>query len=185
MRSWLVALLLAVAVGTAPNVFAQDEGITPEWDVKENMAALRNDVGRLEPLLKRVNTASWNGAPVSYGKQLQSVQTSLQHLVAATQGLAEDPHRLTVALDAFFRMEKMELLLTSLSEGIRKYQSGTVADEMSELLVANSVHRDKLRRHIADLSAVREQELVVMNQEAQRCRASLAKQSTTVPKEKK
>jgi hypothetical protein len=159
-------------------VCAFSQGVSPEWDIKSNMSALASDVRRLEPLLQQVKPEDWvpKGAPDAYIRQLQSSTVSLKHLIAATDGLARDPERLPAALDTFFQLEKMELLLASLREGVRRYQSPTLADQFVALLASNSVHRDRLRQHITDLAAVREQEFQVVDREAQRCRASLSKQ---------
>jgi hypothetical protein len=144
------------------------------------MSSLVADVRRLEPLLRQVKPAEWveKGAPTAYVRQLQSAQNSLQNLIVSTNSLAQDPNHLSVALDTFFRMEKMELLLGSLKEGVRKYQSGDIADQFTVLLVSNSVHKDRLRQHVTDLAAAREQEFKVVDEEAQRCRGTLSRQVT-------
>jgi hypothetical protein len=170
----LVPLIAAGAV--FPQQTPGVAGISPEWDVKVNMATLAADVKRLEPLLEQVKAADWRekGAPEAYIRQLRSSRASLENLILATAALANDPDRLTTALDAFFRMEKMEILIESLKEGVRKYQSSELADQLTELLASNSIHRDRLRQHIVDLAAAREQELKLMDQEAQRCRSQLS-----------
>jgi hypothetical protein len=155
-------------------------GVSPEWDVKANMSTFAADVRRIEPVLRQVKPAEWveKGAPKAYVRQLQSSQNSLQNLVASTNSLAQDPNRLSVALETFFRMEKMELLLGSLREGVRKYQSADIADQLTVLLASNSVHRDRLRQHLTDLATVREEEFKVVDEEAQRCRSNLSRQGT-------
>jgi hypothetical protein len=40
------------------------------------------------------------------------------------------------------------------------------------VVAENSTSRDKLRQHITDLAGQQEQELVVLDQEAQRCRTT-------------
>jgi hypothetical protein len=173
------AFLFAFAVANF-SFGQQSTGIAPEWDVKANMAELIEDVKRLDPLLRQVNVARWveNGAPEAYIRQLKSSQATVQNVIAATAALARDPDRLTVALDAFFIMEKMEMLLGSLKDGVRRYQSAEVANELTTLLAANSIHRDRLRLHLTELANAREQEFKVMDEEAQRCRSNLSRQST-------
>jgi hypothetical protein len=165
----------------------QATGIAPEWDVKANMAALIDDAKRLEPLLDKVKMAEWQerGAPEAYIRQLKSSQATVQNVIAATAALARDPDRLTVALDAFFHMEKMEILLGSLKEGVRRYQSPEVANELTNVLAANSIHRDRLRLHLVELANTREQEFKIMDQEAQRCRGDLSRQGSDVKTKKK
>jgi hypothetical protein len=173
----LLFLLIASGTGIAQQT-STSAGISPDWDVKANMSTLVADVKRLEPVLQRVKPDAWieKGAPEAYIRQLQSSQASLESLIRSTAALAKDPDRLTVALDTFFRMEKMELLLGSLKEGVRRYQNPEVADEFTSLLASNSVHRDRLRQHITDLASAREQEFKVIDSEAQRCRGMLSRQ---------
>ena len=165
----------------------QTTGIAPEWDVKANMAALINDVKRFDPLLQQVKVAQWveNGAPEAYIRQLKSSQGMVQHVIAATAALARDPDRLTVALEAFFQMEKMEMLVGSLKEGVRRYQSAEIANELTTVLAANSIHRDRLRLHLSELASAREQELKIMDEEAQRCRGALSRQGCDAKVKKK
>lgn len=156
--------------------------VTPEWDVRGNMAALATDIRKLEPLLGQVNAADWvaKGAPRAYVQQAKSAQGTLAHLVVATSALAQEPERLTAALEAFFQMERMELLLGSLRSGVRKYQSPDLGDHLNRAWGTNAVHRDRLRQHIRDLAHVREQEYKIVNQEAQRCRGMITQQAPSV-----
>ena len=169
-------LLLLLAAGGS--LCAQTAGVAPEWDVRSNLAAMSADVRTLQPLLDQLQPREWvnKGAPDAYVKQHQSAAASLQHLIAAGDVLAAQPDKLTVALDAFFKMEKMELLLASLKEGARRYQSPALADRLTTVVAANSVHRDRLRQHVSELAAAREQELEIIDQEAQRCRATLSRE---------
>jgi hypothetical protein len=177
---------ILVAVIASASFGQQSAGIAPEWDVKAHMASLIDDVKRFEPLLQKVKVAEWaqRGAPEAYIRQLKSSQAMVQNVIAATAALARDPDRLTVALEAFFHMEKMEMLLGSLKEGVRRYQSPEVANELTTLLAANSLHRDRLRLHLAELANAREQEFKIMDEEAQRCRSTLSRQGSE-PKAKK
>lgn len=177
MRQTLLCFLFTAGLCWAQEQTAGEAGVTPEWDVKAQMSAMREDVNRIGPLLKQLKPAEWSqkAASGTYAKQMQSSAVSLQNLVAATDRLANDPHRLTLALEAFFRMEKMETLLVSLADGVRRYQSGDLADELNTLLASNMVHRDRLRQHVTDLASAREQDLELVSQEAQRCRGSLSK----------
>jgi hypothetical protein len=182
MRAFHVLLLFASA-GFAQ----QSAGTSPEWDVRANMAALATEVQRLEPLLKQVKPAEWvqRGGPEAYIRQLKSSQASVQILVAATSALAKDPDRLPTAFNAYFQMERMEMLVGSLKEGVRRYQSAEIANELTTMLGASSVHRDRLRQHITDLAAAREQDFRIADDEAQRCRSSLSRQGSDANRSKK
>lgn len=168
----------------AESVFAQEapavaDGVTAAWDVKSKMAAMAQDVGRIEDLLRRVRPNEWiaKGAPDAYLQQLESSQTSMQVLIAATEKLAKEPEKLSAALDALFRMDKMDLLLQSLQGGVRRYQGPSLADDIVRFMSDNSRHRDMLRQHVIDLAATREHDLALISNEAQHCRMELSRKN--------
>jgi hypothetical protein len=180
MRNWrLMTCLTRCAVLLIPVVCAigQDAGVASEWDVKARMAAMANDVGRLEDLLRRARPNEWvaKGAPEAYFRQLESARTNMQVLISGTEKLAKDPERLSTALEVLFRMDTMDLLLQSLQGAIRKYQGPSLADDIARFVADNSRHRDMLRQHSIDLAAARENDLKVINAEAQRCRTELSR----------
>jgi len=166
--------------------FAQDKppaGVSADWVVRNSASALADQIHRIEPILNQAKPDEWiaKGAPDAYVRQLRSTQASMQYLIASTDKLVRDPERLTVALEAFFRMESMEGLLGSLRDGIRKYQSPQLADQLNVLLSETANNREKLRQHIVDLAATREQEFQVADQEAQRCRNLLVRETPAAP----
>jgi hypothetical protein len=157
----------------------QADGIAAAWDVKSRMAAMAADVGRIEDLLRRVRPNEWiaKGAPDAYLRQLESSQNSMQLLIANTEKLAKEPEKLSVCLDALFRMDNMDLLLQSLQAGVRRYQGPSLADDIVRFMADNSRHRDMLRQHSVELAAARENELKIIDAEAQRCRTELARKN--------
>jgi hypothetical protein len=177
MRAVVFAFTLSVM---SQALQAQGEpGVAAAWDVAANMGAMQEDVRKIEPLLRRVDTPHWlsRGAPEAYARQLASSQEAVQQLVAAADKLARNPEQLTVALETFFELERMELLLNSLREGVRKWQSQDLANQFTQVLGANILHRDRLRQHIRDIAATRETEYRTANEEVQRCRGMLLKQT--------
>ena len=174
--------VVCVALGSAVNLKAQqpntENGVAAAWDVRSFMTELDNGVRNLEPLLGSLTPRDWiaKGAPGAYIRQVESTQKSMLSLFEATSKLSHEPERLTAAIDAYFQMERMELLLNSLKEGVRKYQSSEAADRFNVVIGENSVHRDRLRQHVSDLAATREQEFRIVDQEAQRCRGLILRQ---------
>jgi hypothetical protein len=57
-----------------------------------------------------------------------------------------------------------------LSEGARKYQNPAAGDVLAEAVGVHATKRDQLREYITDLAVQNEQQLAVMDREAQRCR---------------
>jgi len=185
MRNLRVMTIFAPVIAIlffAPCLFAQTQqadGIAAAWDVKSKMVAMAADVGRIEDLLRRVRPNEWieKGAPDAYLRQLESSQTSMQLLIEATEKLAKDPEKLSVALDALFRMDNMDLFLQSLQAGVRRYQGPSLADDIVRFIGDNARHRDMLRQHSIELAATREVELKTINTDAQRCRTELARKN--------
>jgi hypothetical protein len=171
---------LLCAQQPAPN------GVAAAWDVTAQMKAFSASVRQVEPLLRHVNPAEWveKGAPDAYVRQLQSARQAITALAEASDSLALKPESTPLALEVYFQMERMELLLSSLREGIRKYQSSELDGLIAQDTAGNVVHRERLRQHIRDLADLREQEYQIANEEAQRCRGILTKQPAATPKSK-
>jgi hypothetical protein len=180
-----IAVRLLLAALVALPICAQEAatGVTPVWDVRSYMKSLVDDVKKMEHLINRADPEYWvaKGAPSAYVQQQKSAQVSMQHLIASTEKLSTDPEHLVSAIDTLFQLEKMELFLGSLREGIRKYQNSSLADDISHALTANLLHGERLRQHIQDLAVTREQEFKVINQEAQRCRGMISQQAPPEP----
>lgn len=161
----------------------QNAGLSPDWDIRQDMTALAGQVRQLKTMMDKVKPEEWvaKGAPSAYVKQMATLQSGMQYLISSAEQVAHDPQRLTTALDAYFRMESVEVLVNSLREGLRKYQSPDLANLISEVMVGNSNNREKLRMHIVDLAAMREQEFQVIDQEAQRCRSAILRTPANAP----
>lgn len=173
----------AVAL-TAAGLFAQTSGLPPEWEVQKQLSALAEHVQRIEPVLEQLKPQEWvgHGAPAAYVDQVERTRSQIGYLVLASKELSAHPDKLTTALEAFFRMQSLEAMLRSVEGGMRKYQNPAAADLLSSLTANTSVDRDKLQQYIVELAADREQQFKVMDQEAQRCRAGLLRQSRATGK---
>jgi hypothetical protein len=169
-------------------------GVSAEWDISQTVTALSAQARRIKPILDQITPQDWvaKGAPQAYVTQWQGAQDDLGYLVDSAVALEKQPERLTLALDTYFRLQSLELRLTSLVGGVRNYQNPAVGDLLVGVLGENSANRDKLRQYITDLAATKEQEFKIVDQEAQRCRTVLtrptpprpapAKKTTAAPK---
>lgn len=171
--------LLTISVALSQD--KSQTGVSAAWQVQQTMTTLAEQAKRLQPVLAEAKPDRWiaNGAPQSYVGQLQVAQNNVAALITATTRLAKEPERMTAALDAYFRMEGVEAMLGSIRDGVRKYQNPELADRLTRIMAETSNNRDKLRAHIQDLAATREQEFQVMDEEAQRCRAMVVGQPAT------
>ncbi|HEX5431874.1 MAG TPA: hypothetical protein VFW83_07910 [Bryobacteraceae bacterium] len=173
MRTLLpVSLLLALAAaGQTPQ-----PTVSPEWDITQTTAALSTQAERIQPVLMKLKPEVWvkNGAPGTYVSQWRSAQNDLNYVAGSAKALEQDPERLTLALDTYFRLQAFEAQIGSLVNAVRKYQSPSVGDQLVSLVAENASNRDKLRQYITDLAAQKEQEFSIVDKEAQRCRGALS-----------
>lgn len=182
MIRWLGLCCLLGSFGGV-SVSAQTVELPPEWEVRRDMSALAQEVRRFKPILDEVKPQEWvsKGAPEAYQTQWKSVTNEIEYLTRATQELASQPERLTLALETLFRMQSIESILVSLDEGIRKYQNPALADLLRGEINQNIAHREKLRQYVVALATTKELEYKIMNEEAQRCRGMLSRQPAPKP----
>ncbi|MEP7353744.1 MAG: hypothetical protein ABI824_10975 [Acidobacteriota bacterium] len=145
------------------------------WDAAPKIAELSAQAARLKPLLEQLTPEDWvaKGAPATYVTQWRDAKLELDYLATAASILQKQPEKLTAALDTYFRLQSLEVRLDSLIEGVRKYHNPAVGDLITGVLRANSANRDGLRQYITDLATQKEQEMGVIDAEAQRCSADL------------
>jgi hypothetical protein len=110
------------------------------------------------------------GAPAAYVSQWRGAEDDWGYLANTIKALKAQPDKLTLALDTYFRVQSLELRLSSLADGVRNYQNPAIGDLLVSVMGENSANRDKLRQYISDLAANKEQESQILEQEAQRCR---------------
>jgi hypothetical protein len=176
-RFTLIACAVALCAQTPPPHAPQPQpaGLETDWDIAAALQEIGAHAGRLLPALNRIDARSWvdQGASETYAEQLQGAKDQSQAVVDAAKALAKNPERLPVALELYFRMQSIDSMLASVEEGMRKYQTVASAQGLASLQAESGPNRDRLQRYIVNLAAEREQELHVMDQEAQRCRAAL------------
>ena len=166
---------------------AQQAGVPTEWDVQKLAAAIAAQSGRLQQMVDQIQPKDWvaRGASDTYLQQWDSAHSQAASVKLSSDNLVQDPARLSAALDTYFRLQNLEVVLTSLIEGVRKYQNPALADLLRGVMSENSVSRQQLRQYLVDLAAIKEQEFKVMDQEAQRCREIISGPATAAPVKKK
>lgn len=167
---------------------SQSQGVAADWDVAPTVDALSAQAKRLKPILDQLTPQEWvsQGAPQTYVAQWKGAEDELRYLVDSAAALKNQPERLTLALDTYFRLQGLTARLDSLVDGVRHYQNPAVGDLLVGVLAENSANRDQLRQYITDLAATKEQEFAIVDKEAQRCRGILnhqpVKPATTTKK---
>jgi hypothetical protein len=180
MKSALLPFLL-LTVSIAFGQSAQPSGVSSEWDIRKLLDSLDLEAQHLKPVIDQVKPEAWaaKGASSTYVAQWKSAQAELKYFLSSSEALSRQPEKLTSALDTYFRMQALESTVSSVVEGVRKYQNPALANLMQGVVGENNANRDRLRQYVQDLAAQKEQELQVADREAQRCRDTLVRQPTT------
>jgi hypothetical protein len=155
-------------------------GLETSWEIAPVIQDLGAHVGRLVPALDRVDVRAWvdRGASETYLEQLQSSREQARAVEDDSESLAHNPERLAGGISLLFRLEGLDLMLLSLEDGMRKYQSPRDAEALASLRAQAGPSRDRFERYLVQLAAEQEQQLRVMDEEAQRCRALVTAPNT-------
>jgi hypothetical protein len=169
--------ILALASLMPWRALPQQAGVPTDWDVQTLVKAIAGQSARILPMVDQIRPKEWvsSGAVDTYFQQWNSAHSQAETLKLSADNLVLQPERLSAALDTYFRLQNLEVVLTSLIDGVRKYQNPALADLVRGVLSENSASRQQLRQYLVDLAAVKEQEFKVMDEEAQRCRESISK----------
>src|SRR6478672_12791181 len=119
------AVLIAAFAVQAQTPAPATGGVETEWDLQKLLGAVSAGTRRMKPIMDRSSPEAWRDsqAAQSYIPQWKAAQSELQYLDITAEKLAKEPERLPVALEAFFRLQALENSVSSLIEGIRKYQN--------------------------------------------------------------
>jgi len=148
-------------------------GLETSWEIGPVIQDLGAHVGRLLPALDRVDVRAWldRGASETYLEQLQSSREQARAVQDESGNLTHNPERLAGGMSLLFRLDGLDLMLLSLEDGMRRYQNPRDAEALASLRAQAGPSRDRLERYLVQLAAEQEQQLRVMDEEAQRCRA--------------
>jgi hypothetical protein len=175
MRTILPLLLMSSlwCYGQAPA-----PSVPNAWDIAPVIEDFSAKAQRLKPLLDELKPQEWvqKGAPDTYLSQLVSAEQEMDYLTKSAKLLQEQPEKLTLAFDTYFRWESLHARLGTLREGARRYQDPNIGDLLEAVFAVNVSNHDKLRQYISDLASQKEEEFSVVNREAQRCRGVLSQQ---------
>ena len=83
------------------------------------------------------------------------MRKELDYVTQSAKSFENDPERLTLALDTYFRWQRLASDLASLVDGVRHYQNPAIGDLVVAVLGENSTNRDLLQQHIVDLAGKR------------------------------
>jgi len=150
-------------------------GLETKWEIAPVFQEISGHAEKLLPLLEKIDVQSWveRGASDTYVMQLQSSKEQARALTIQAKDLAASPERLAASLQVLLRIQALDSMLASLGEGVRKYQGDADAQTLASAVARAGAARERLQRYVVNLAAEREQDLAVMDREAQRCRGIL------------
>ena len=162
---------------TALPVFAQQPKFT-EDQLKTLFRQIATRTARLQPMLDGVRAEEWvaKGAPDAYVSQNNSAKEQLSAVRVDMSELAQRPDQMAQTMQALFRVQAFHRLLATLMGGVRRYQNPAVADLIESVAAEDQSDLDRVEQYLIELAAQKEEQLKVMDAEAQRCRGMLIKQ---------
>ncbi|MEP7362775.1 MAG: hypothetical protein ABI972_05930 [Acidobacteriota bacterium] len=164
----------------APNTVV---GLTTEWDIQKTVHAVGTHAARLIPLLEDVHPDEWvaKGAPDAYIGQLQSLKAELGYAARNASELGHEAADLGKAFELFMRLDASRSMYRSVVQGVRTYQNPALADLLESVELEGDAPRSRFRNYLVELASMKEKELKIIDQEAQRCRGQLIRQPAARP----
>jgi hypothetical protein len=146
-------------------------------------SGISQHAAQLEPMLGQVRPNDWivKGASDTYAAQLTSSLQGIAAIQIDMAALAQHPDRMSDCLKALFRVYAVHQVLDSLMGGLRKYQNPALADLIESVAAEDRADIDRLQQYILETEGDKEEQLTVMDKEAQRCRAILSRQPAAAP----
>jgi hypothetical protein len=186
LAAWALCLASAAAMAQqqAP---PQPTGLESPWDVRKILADLSAQTSQLKPVLAQLDPQQWTqkGASSTYILQWQGAQRQLDDVLLVVQRLSQKTDSLSLALDAYFRLEALEISARSLEEGAQRYGRRSSGDKLNEYVAHSFDSRQRLRDYLEDLATSTEQNFKIADEEAQRCRGMISKEAPSSSKKKK
>src|SRR5690349_20872487 len=131
MKYLLPLALLPILVCGQATSESSTPGKSSSWDLSKAMDELTAQANRMKQLVDQLKPEEWTskGAPDAYIRQWHGAQNEIGYMVDSAHALQKQPEKLTAALDTYFRMQNVELQLTSLADGVRNYQDPAMGDQ--------------------------------------------------------
>ena len=175
-------LLFALLVLTAC-AFAQQQPPMADEDVVAIFNRISQRAAGLGPMLEQVHPTDWvaKGAPDTYVAQWNSLRRQYTAIQSDLADLTQHLDRLTDSMKALFRIQAANQALESLMGGVRKYQNPALAELIESVAAESARDIDGFEQHLTEMSDAKEQQLALVDREAQRCRATLSREPAKPP----
>ena len=177
MRLYLPPALF-IALGSFGGLEAQQEGVTPRWEIIEVAKRLDESAKDVQRILSQARPKDWvkEGAPDAYIGQHNILRSDLSSLALSAQALQRKPEKLSIAIDTFLWLDRVGSMLRSLTAAVRKYQNPALGELLASAGNRAANYEETLKGYLRQLAVEREAELEISHSEAQRCRKTLIRQ---------
>jgi hypothetical protein len=170
MRTLLATLLVCCA--------AVAQQSAPDPQIVAIFTGISTHAARIEPMLQQLHPNDWvtKGAPDTYVAQWNSEIEQLHVIQSDMSVLAQRPDQMTECMRALFRVQASDQTLSSLMGGLRRYQNPALAELIESVAAEDQSDIDHLEQYVLQLAKDKDREYAVVDNEAQRCRATLSRQ---------
>jgi hypothetical protein len=177
LRFAIIAFLLEFVL-RAQQPAALPPGFTGDPQIIAVFNRISQQTARLMPMLAEVHARDWvaKGASETYVAQLESAEQQVKAVQTDMGALAQHPDHMQDCMKGLFRVQALHGSLESLMGGLRRYQNSPLADLIESVAAEDQSDLEKLQSYILDLANQKEQEFLVVDHEAQRCRASISRE---------
>jgi hypothetical protein len=151
---------------------------TPDPQILAAFNGISAHAARIEPMLQQLKPNDWvaKGAPDTYVTQFNSAIEQFHAIQSDMSALAQHPEQMTECMKALFRVQSSHRTLLSLMEGLRRWQNPALAELIESVAAEDQTDLDRLEQYVLQLASEKDQQYAVVDNEAQRCRATLSKQ---------
>jgi hypothetical protein len=172
MRSLALVLLPVVFAALLPA--QEDAGTMPVWEVATIAESLEAQAAQAEQVLSGIKPEEWPPAgAAAYSTQREALLVELGHLRNAAREMARKPERLPAVVDTFLWIDRTNAMMSSMTDGVRRYQSAAVADLLESARGQYSGAGEKLKEYMRQLAISVDAQMQIAHEEAQRCRTEL------------
>lgn len=171
----MVALL---SMAYCPLAFAQDGGMIPRWQVEELVGQVAENMDTARRVVEALRPTDWvrDGAPEAYVEQHKTLLEEMGHVRLSVMALGREPESMTYAVDTFLWLDRVDVLLASVTAGARTYYNSAVADLLDSARNRNSDGTATIKLYMRQLAVHLEGAMKVAHREAQRCREEIISQ---------
>ncbi len=177
-------VFLALALGAAGFLSVAQAQVAPsDQPIVAVLNRIAQRTARLTPMLDQVHTTEWvaKGAPDTYNAQVATAKQQIGAIQSDMAALTARPEAMQDCMKGLFRVQTFHRSLDSLMGGLRRYQNSALADLILSVAAEDQEDLGKLEQYILDLADQKEKEFRVVDNEAQRCRATISREPGRVP----